>query len=129
MLRRKSSVGYRLTRMAHDLLDGHLLWLPQSMTKRFQGATTVIRTIDAVDLERSRAFVPGTDGVIVVKSKEDERAIISGLSALKDESGRRYARSTLGTRSTRAAGWTRPQSCLSSRATTSTSRPTRSAAA
>ena len=88
MLRRNSSLRNRLTRMAHDLLDGHLLWLPQSMTKRFQGATTVIRTIDAVDLQGSRAFVPGTDGVIVVKSKEDERSIISGLSALKDDSGR-----------------------------------------
>jgi predicted AlkP superfamily phosphohydrolase/phosphomutase len=88
MLQRKSSVRYRLTRVAHDLLDGRLLWLPLSMTKRFQGATTIIRTIDAVDLERSRAFVPGTDGVIVVKSKEDERSIISGLSELKDDSGK-----------------------------------------
>lgn len=88
LLIRKSSLRNRLTRMAHDLFDGHLLWLPQSMTKRYQGATTVIRTIDAVDLERSRAFVPGTDGVIVVKSKEDEKSIISGLSALKDESGK-----------------------------------------
>jgi predicted AlkP superfamily phosphohydrolase/phosphomutase len=87
LLRRKSSGRYRLTRMAHDLLDGHLLWLPQRMTKRFQGATTVIRTIDAVDLEGSRAFVPGTDGVVVVKSKDDERSIISGLSELKDDSG------------------------------------------
>ena len=52
------------------------------------GGATVIRTIDAVDLERSRAFVPGTDGVIVVKSKEDERSIISGLPALKDDSGK-----------------------------------------
>ena len=74
--------------MAHDLLDGHLLWLPQSMTKRFQGAATVIRTIDAVDLEASRAFVPGTDGVVVVKSKGDEESIISGLSELKDDSGK-----------------------------------------
>jgi predicted AlkP superfamily phosphohydrolase/phosphomutase len=88
LLLRKSSLRYRLTRMAHDLFDGHLLWLPQSLTKRYQGATTVIRTIDAVDLERSRAYVPGTDGVIVVKSKEDEKSIISGLSALKDESGK-----------------------------------------
>jgi predicted AlkP superfamily phosphohydrolase/phosphomutase len=88
MLRRKSSVRYRLTRMAHDVLDGHLLWLPQSMTKRYQGATTVIRTIDAVDLERSRAFVPGTDGVIVVKSKDDEKSIMSGLLKLKDDSGK-----------------------------------------
>lgn len=88
MLRRKSSIRYRLTRMAHDVLDGHLLWLPQRMTKRFQGAATVIRTVDAVDLERSRAFVPGTDGVIVVKSKEDEKSIVSGLSALKDVDGK-----------------------------------------
>jgi predicted AlkP superfamily phosphohydrolase/phosphomutase len=88
MLRRKSSARYRLTRMAHDALDGHLLWLPQSMTKRYQGATTVINTIDAVDLEGSRAFVPGTDGVLVVKSKEDEKSIISGLSGLKDDSGK-----------------------------------------
>lgn len=88
MLRRKSSARYRLTKMAHGLLDGHLLWLPQSMTKRFQGAATVIRTIDAVDLEGSRAFVPGTDGVVVVKSKEDEKSIISGLSELKDDSGK-----------------------------------------
>lgn len=88
MLRRKSSVRNRLTRLAHDLFDGHLLWLPQSLTKRYQGATTVIHTIDAVDLERSRAYVPGTDGVIVVKSKDDEEAIMSGLSALKDASGK-----------------------------------------
>ncbi len=83
MLTRKSSIRNRLTRIAHDVLDGHLLWLPQSMTKRYQGATTVIHTIDAVDLESSRAFVPGTDGVIVVKSKEDEKAIISGLSGIE----------------------------------------------
>jgi predicted AlkP superfamily phosphohydrolase/phosphomutase len=88
LLERKSSIRNRLTRIAHDALDGHLLWLPQGMTKRYQGATTVIHTIDAVDLERSRAFVPGTDGVIVVKSKEDEKSIISGLSELKDDSGK-----------------------------------------
>ena len=88
MLKRKSSIPYRATRIAHDLLDGHLLWLPQGITKRYQGAATVIRTIDAVDLEASRAFVPGTDGVVVVKSKEDEQAIISGLSELKDDSGK-----------------------------------------
>src|SRR5271169_3819226 len=88
LLKRKSSVPNRLTRAAHDLLDGHLLWLPQSVTKRYQGATTVIHTIDAVDLERSRAFVPGTDGVIVVRSKADEESIISGLSGLKDDSGK-----------------------------------------
>jgi predicted AlkP superfamily phosphohydrolase/phosphomutase len=87
LLRRKSSVPYRLSRVAHDVFDGHLLWLPQSITKRFQGAATVIQTIDAVDLERSRAYVPGTDGVVVVKSKEDEKTIISGLSNLKDDAG------------------------------------------
>ncbi len=88
LLKRKSSLPNRLTRAAHDLLDGHLLWLPQGLTKRYQGATTVVHTIDAVDLERSRAFVPGTDGVIVVKSKEDEKAIVSGLSGLRDDSGK-----------------------------------------
>lgn len=88
MLRRKSSVRFRLTRIAHDLFDGHFLWLPQGVTKRFQGAATVVRTIDAVDLQGSRAFVPGTDGVVVVKSKEDEESIISGLSELKDDSGK-----------------------------------------
>ena len=31
--------------------------------------------------------MPGTDGVIVVKSKEDEKSIVSGLSDLKDDSG------------------------------------------
>jgi len=88
LLKRKSSIPNRLTRVAHDVLDGHLLWLPQGLTKRYQGATTVIHTIDAVDLEGSRAFVPGTDGVIIVKSKEDENAIKSGLSELKDDSGK-----------------------------------------
>ena len=88
LLKRKSSIPNSLSRMAHDVLDGHLLWIPQSMTKRYQGASTVVHTIDAVDLEGSRAFVPGTDGVLVVKSREDEKAIISGLSALKDESGK-----------------------------------------
>jgi len=57
------------------------------MTKRFQGATVAVQTIDAVDLSKSRAFVPGTDGIIVVKSKEDEKSIISGLSELRDDSG------------------------------------------
>ncbi len=88
LLRRKSSIPYRLTKVAHNLLDGRFLWLPQSLTKRFQGAATAIRTIDAVDLERSRAFVPGTDGVIVVKSKDDETSIVEGLSKLKDDSGK-----------------------------------------
>ncbi len=92
LLKRKSSARYRLTMKAHDVLDGHLLWLPQSLTKRFQGATTVIHTIDAVDLGASRAFVPGTDGVMVVRSKEDESRIISGLSQLKDDSGEEICR-------------------------------------
>jgi len=87
LLKRTSSFRNRLTMRAHDLFDGHLLWLPQGLTKRFQGATTVVHTIDAVDLEASRAFVPGTDGVMVVKSKGDAKAIISGLSDLKDDSG------------------------------------------
>lgn len=89
LLYRRSSVRNRLTMLAHDLFDGRFLWLPQSLTKRFQGATTVVHTIDAVDLERSRAFVPGTDGVMVVRSKEDEEAIVSGLSAMVDASGRK----------------------------------------
>ncbi len=89
LLQRKSSLRYRTSKVLHDLFDGHLLWLPQSMTKRFQGAAVVVQTIDAVDLAKSRAFVPGTDGIIVVKSKEDEKSIISGLSELKDESGRK----------------------------------------
>ncbi|HKW04997.1 MAG TPA: alkaline phosphatase family protein [Nitrososphaerales archaeon] len=88
LLRRKSSLPFQLTRMAHYLFDGHFLWVPQGLTKRFQGAATSIRTIDAIDLERSRAFVPGTDGVVVVKSKEDKESIISDLSRLKDDSGK-----------------------------------------
>jgi predicted AlkP superfamily phosphohydrolase/phosphomutase len=92
LLQRKSSIRRRIARISHDLLDGHLLWLPQSMTKRYQGATVVVHSIDAVDLEKSRAFVPGTDGIIVVKSKEDEKSIISGLSELKDDSGREICR-------------------------------------
>lgn len=88
LLERKSSLRNRLARAAHDLFDGHLLWLPQGVTKRFQGASTAIHSIDAVDLQRSRAFVPGTDGILVVKSKDDQGAIISGLSELRDDSGR-----------------------------------------
>ena len=88
LLKRKSSIRNKLYGKAHDIFDGHLLWLPQSLTKRFQGAATVVHTIDAVDLEASRAFVPGTDGVVVVKSKEDEDAILTGLSALKDDAGK-----------------------------------------
>lgn len=89
LLRRKSSIRPRASKILHDLLDGHFLWLPQSMTKKYQGATVVVHTIDAVDLVKSRAFVPGTDGIIIVKSKEDEKSIISGLSELKDDSGRK----------------------------------------
>jgi len=89
LLQRKSSTRYRITRMLHNLLDGHTFWLPQSMTKRFQGATVVVNTIEAVDLLKSRAFVPGTDGIIVVKSREDEKSIMSGLSELKDDSGKK----------------------------------------
>ena len=89
LLQRKSSLRYRTSKVLHDLFDGHLLWLPQSMTKRFQGAAVVVQTIDAVDLAKSRAFVPGTDGIIVVKSKEDEKSIVSGLSELRDDSGRK----------------------------------------
>lgn len=87
LLKRRSSIRNRMAMAAHDLFDGHLLWLPQRLTKRFQGATTVVHTIDAVDLEASRAFVPGTDGVMVVKSREDEGEIVSGLSGLRDEDG------------------------------------------
>ncbi len=87
LLRRKSSLRYRLTRFAHDIFDGHLLWLPQSITKRFQGAATSINSIDAVDLGSSRAFVPGTDGVLITRSEQDRKRILSGLSELKDESG------------------------------------------
>jgi len=87
MLRTKSALRNRLFRAAHDLFDGHLLWLPPSLTKRFQGASTEIQTIEGVDLEGSRAYVPGTDGVVVVKSKEDEKTVISGLSNLKDDAG------------------------------------------
>lgn len=87
LLKTRSSLGNRLTAVGHDVFDGHLLWLPQGLTKRFQGAATAVHTIDAVDLEGSRAFVPGTDGLMVVKSKEDQDAIVSGLSALRDDSG------------------------------------------
>ena len=87
LLQRKSPLPRRVTRGLHDMLDGHLLWLPQGLTKRYQGAQEVVRSIDAVDLEKSRAFVPGTDGVIVVRSREDEESIVAGLTELKDDSG------------------------------------------
>jgi predicted AlkP superfamily phosphohydrolase/phosphomutase len=91
-LRRKSSLRFKLTGKAHALVDGHLLWLPQRLTKRFQGGRTVVHTIDAVDLERSRAFVPGTDGVVVVKAPEDEQSILSGLSGIRDQAGSEVCR-------------------------------------
>lgn len=92
LLKRKSSVSYRITKGLHDLFDGHLLWLPQSLTKRFQGAATTVRTIDAVDLMESRAFVPGTDGIVVVKSKDDLDIIKNGLSELKDQNGEKICK-------------------------------------
>ena len=92
LLRTKSSVRNRLLISAHSLLDGRFLWAPKGITKRFQGANTTVRTVDAIDLERSKAFVPGTDGVLVVKSEEDAKAVASGLSALKDDSGEKICR-------------------------------------
>jgi len=89
LLRRRSSFGYRLTKFLHDLFDGHFLWVPKSATKRFQGATTVVRSIDAIDIEKSRAFVPGTDGVVFVKSKQDVDLVAAGLSELRDEDGQK----------------------------------------
>jgi len=88
LLKRKSSIRFRLSRIGHGIVDGHFNWLPQRIMKRFQGGIEVIYKIDAVDLAKSRAFVPGTDGIIVVKSKEDQKLIISGLSKLKDDSGK-----------------------------------------
>ncbi len=86
-LKRKSSLRYRLEAAAHDAFDGHLLWMPQAVTKRYQGANPVVHTIDQVDLQESRAFVPGTDGVMVVKSKEDQKEIASSLGQLRDDTG------------------------------------------
>lgn len=86
-LKRKSSLRRRFDRAAHDIFDGQFLWVPQAITKRYQGANPVVRTIEQVDLEKSRAFVPGTDGVVVVKSKEDQREIAAGLEGLRDETG------------------------------------------
>lgn len=83
----RSSFRNRVTVAAHNLLDGRFLWAPKSVTKRYQGARTSIRTVDAVDFVNSRAYVPGTDGVLVVKSKEDEGLIRAGLSELTDDSG------------------------------------------
>lgn len=91
-LKRKSSLRYRLDAAAHDLFDGHFLWVPKAVTKRYQGANPVVHTIDQVDLESSRAFVPGTDGVMVVKSKEDRQEIASALGQLRDETGQEVCR-------------------------------------
>ena len=89
LLQRKSSQQHRLFRAVHNLFDGHLLWLPLSLTKRFQGANVIVPTIDAVDLVKSQAFVPGTDGLIIVKSKKDLDAIAKGLSEIRDEAGQK----------------------------------------
>lgn len=86
-VKRKSSARYRATKELHDLMDGKFLWMPKFMTKRFQGAATQVRSIDAVDTEKSKAFVPGTDGLVIVRSSSETEAISSGLSGLVDESG------------------------------------------
>lgn len=87
-LERKSSARYRLTKRLHDFFDGRFLWIPKAVTKRFQGAATLVRSIDAVDVLNSRAFVPGTDGIVVVKSSGNIARIREGLSLLKDEEGK-----------------------------------------
>jgi predicted AlkP superfamily phosphohydrolase/phosphomutase len=87
LLVRKSSLQQRIFRAVHNLFDGHLLWLPHTITKWFQGANVAVPTIDAVDLVRSRAFVPGTDGLVIVKSKEDIGSIATGLSGIRDDTG------------------------------------------
>jgi len=84
---RRSSLQQHIFRAAHNLFDGHLLWLPHSLTKRFQGANVAVPTIDAVDLVKSRAYVPGTDGLVIVKFKEDLESIATGLSAIMDNAG------------------------------------------
>jgi predicted AlkP superfamily phosphohydrolase/phosphomutase len=89
LLVRKSSFQHRTFRAVHNLFDGHLLWLPLSLTKRFQGANVNVPTIDAVDLVKSQAFVPGTDGLLIVKSKKDLDAIAKGLSEITDETGQK----------------------------------------
>lgn len=89
LLKTDSPYKYRLTKFLHDLLDGHFLWVPQGITKKFQGGRVVVRSIDTIDVESSGAFVPGTDGLIIVKSKSDLASITSGLSELKDDSGRK----------------------------------------
>ncbi len=88
LLRTKSSFSNRVVLAAHSFLDGRFLWAPKVITRRFQGANTTVRTVDAVDLERSRAFVPGTDGVLVVKSEEDAKEVAAGLSMLEDGPGK-----------------------------------------
>lgn len=88
-LKTSSEFRFRLTKFLHDMLDGHFLWVPQRITKKFQGENVIVRSIDAIDLESSKAFVPGTDGLVIVKSKEDLGSIASGLSELKDDSGRK----------------------------------------
>jgi predicted AlkP superfamily phosphohydrolase/phosphomutase len=87
LLKHKSSFQHQLFRTAHNLFDGHFLWLPLSLTKRFQGANPTVPSIDAVDLAKSEAFVPGTDGLVIVKSETDLISITEGLSDLRDENG------------------------------------------
>ncbi len=89
LLKRKAPLQHRIFRATHNLFDGHLLWLPLSLTRRFQGANPNVSTIDAVDLIKSEAYVPGTDGLIVVKSEGDLDDISTGLSELRDEKGER----------------------------------------
>ncbi len=89
LLKRKSATSFQISKALHDLFDGRFLWIPQSLTKRFQGAVAVVQSIEGVDLVNSRAFVPGTDGLIIVKSKDDIQSIASALSELKDASGKK----------------------------------------
>ncbi len=89
LLKRKSSSSNRIVRSLHNFFDGRFLWLPLSLTKRFQGASTAVNTIDSVDIANSHAFVPGTDGLIIVKSKDDLNSIAKGLSELTDPPGQK----------------------------------------
>ncbi len=88
LLRVASPGRTHLSRVAHDLLDGRFSWLPTRLTKRYQGAKTSVRVIDSIDALDSRAYVPGTDGIVVVKSEEDVGPVATGLSALRDHDGR-----------------------------------------
>jgi predicted AlkP superfamily phosphohydrolase/phosphomutase len=98
-LKRKSSFRQRLITDLHNFFDGRFLWLPQSLTKEFQGANTEVKSVDSVDVIDSRAFVPGTDGVVVVRSKDDLDSVAKGLSSIKDGNGEKvceiFARSQI----------------------------------